>query len=488
MEPMTTENSENTSAVAAAKSSGSGNKKKVAKVPKGARDFLPEQMRIREIAFTIVSSIFEKHGAVTIDTPVFELKDTLTDQYGEDSKLIYDLADQGGELLALRYDLTVPFARYLATHKIQNIKRFHIARVYRRDQPAIQRGRFREFYQCDLDIAGVYPAMVPDAEILSVLTELLDALSARSQFHYDKLGHYKIKLNHRTLLDAVFTTCGVPESSLRAISSSIDKLDKESWETVKQEMTQKKGLDVSAADKIGEYVCIRGEFESVLSRLRNDSELQKIAGSCLDEMERLMTFLNAMGDSVTSRIEFDLSLARGLDYYTGVIFEAVLVDKSSGPIGSIAAGGRYDKLVGSFSGRDTPCVGCSLGIERVMALMEAAESEWAKHEKRSLRASKTQVLVASVGSSATKELMMVERMRLASELWKNGIATEFSYAENPKMQRQLAYALENGIPLVAIIGEDELKQGIVQLKVLSTESQSAIPREELSNAIRKLAE
>lgn len=136
-----------------------------AKVPKGARDFLPEQMAIREKAFGIVTKVFDRHGAVAIDTPVFELKETLTGKYGEDSKLIYDLADQGGELLSLRYDLTVPLARFLATHKINNLKRYHISRVYRRDNPAIQRGRFREFYQCDLDIAGTFARMVPDAEV-----------------------------------------------------------------------------------------------------------------------------------------------------------------------------------------------------------------------------------------------------------------------------------------------------------------------------------
>mmetsp|Transcript_5825 Transcript_5825/g.24515 ORF Transcript_5825/g.24515 Transcript_5825/m.24515 type:complete len:179 (-) Transcript_5825:2157-2693(-) len=128
--------------------------KKNAKVPKGTRDFDPQEMAIRERAFSIVTSVFKRHGAVAIDTPVFELKDILVDQYGEDSKLIYDIADQGGEILSLRYDLTVPFARYLASHRITNMKRYHISRVYRRDQPSIERGRFREFYQCDLDIAG----------------------------------------------------------------------------------------------------------------------------------------------------------------------------------------------------------------------------------------------------------------------------------------------------------------------------------------------
>ena len=143
----------------------SGGEKRRPKIPKGTRDFAPEQMRIREQVFAVIRRIFKRHGGVEIDTPVFELKEVLTGKYGEDSKLIYDLADQGGELLSLRYDLTVPFARFLAMNSVGNIKRYHIAKVYRRDQPQLNRGRYREFYQCDFDIAGTYSPMVPDAEV-----------------------------------------------------------------------------------------------------------------------------------------------------------------------------------------------------------------------------------------------------------------------------------------------------------------------------------
>ena len=152
----------------------SGGEKRRPKIPKGTRDFGPEQMRIREQVFAAIRRIFKRHGGVEIDTPVFELKEVLTGKYGEDSKLIYDLADQGGELLSLRYDLTVPFARFLAMNSVGNIKRYHIAKVYRRDQPQLNRGRFREFYQCDFDIAGNYSSMVPDAEVRYLL---------RSQFY-----------------------------------------------------------------------------------------------------------------------------------------------------------------------------------------------------------------------------------------------------------------------------------------------------------------
>lgn len=198
------------------------NEAKIAlKVPKGTRDWDGKDMVIRDKIFQQIISVFKRHGAQTIDTPVFELKEILTGKYGEDSKLIYDLADQGGELCSLRYDLTVPFARWLAMNaNIPSIKRYHIAKVYRRDQPAMTKGRMREFYQCDFDIAGNFDQMVPDAEILRITTEILDSLN---------LGEYTIKINHRKILDGLFEVCGVEKEKIRTISSAVDKLDKVSY-------------------------------------------------------------------------------------------------------------------------------------------------------------------------------------------------------------------------------------------------------------------
>ena len=189
----------------------------------------PLQMSIREKAFEIIRGVFKRHGASEIDTPVFELKETLTGKYGEDSKLIYDLEDQGGELLALRYDLTVPFARYVAEKNITNIKRFHIAKVYRRDQPQMKKGRFREFYQCDFDIAGEYSLMMPDAEVLCVVCQILSGLD---------IGNFVVKVNNRKFLDAMIELSGCEKRKFKTICSSIDKLDKEPWEKVKQELIQ----------------------------------------------------------------------------------------------------------------------------------------------------------------------------------------------------------------------------------------------------------
>lgn len=339
----------------------SGGKRKP-KIAKGARDFTPEQMRVREQAFASIRRVFKRHGGVEIDTPVFELKEILTGKYGEDSKLIYDLADQGGELLSLRYDLTVPFARFLAMNSVGNIKRFHIAKVYRRDQPQLSRGRYREFYQCDFDIAGVFHPMVADAEVITVATEILSSLP---------VGPFLIKLNHRVILDAIFEICGVPSEKFRPICSAVDKLDKEPWVAVRDEMVNEKGLSAEVADRIGLFVLQSGSPKELLAHFVAVKQFGEhaAANSALAELGLLFGYLEAMGS--LQYVSFDMSLARGLDYYTGVIYEAVLTDGTS-QVGSIAAGGRYDNLVGMFSASNaqTPCVGVSIGIERVFAIME----------------------------------------------------------------------------------------------------------------------
>lgn len=310
----------------------------VLKPPKGMRDYSPKQMAIREKLFAKIQAVYKRHGAVTIDTPVAELKDTLTGKYGEDSKLIFDLDDQGGERLSLRFDLTVPFARYIAMNNIRQIKRYHIARVYRRDNPAMTKGRYREFYQCDYDIAGDYDLMIPDVECLKIISEILIELEMKK---------FVIKVNHRRLLDGIFAACDVPSAKFRTICSSVDKLDKNEWKEVKAEMLEK-GLSEASADKIGTYVQISGGIELV-EKLKLDSSLanQPDAVAGLEEMGVLLKYCSVLG--ISDMIKFDLSLARGLDYYTGLIFEAVLTSGDEGEVGSVSGGGRYDNLVNMFN-------------------------------------------------------------------------------------------------------------------------------------------
>jgi len=437
------------------------------KTAKGTRDFNPKQMVIRENAFKKITACFKRHGAETIDTPVFELKEVLTGKYGEDSKLIYDLADQGGEITALRYDLTVPFARYLAMNKIASVKRYQIGKVYRRDNPAMTKGRFREFFQCDFDIAGTYEPMVPDVECVKVVTEILDALD---------LGDYTIKINHRRILDGLFEACGVPESQFRTICSSVDKLDKTPWEDVRREMIDEKGLAADVADEIGKFVCFSGQ-DDLVEQLLLDEKLTS-APAAVEGLKALKVFFEyAELYKVKIRVKFDMSLARGLDYYTGIIYEAVLTGQNPEEgVGSIAGGGRYDNLVALFDAKakPVPCVGVSIGIERILATLENRQS------KTKVRTVETEVYVAS----AQKDLMK-QRMSLCTELWDAGIKTEMSYKANPKLLVQLQTCEEQGIPWAIVIGQSELEKGIVKLRNVTAREDIEVERASLVDVLKK---
>lgn len=441
-------------------------KKADVKVVKGARDFEPYQMAIRQKAFDIITSVFKKHGAVEIDTPVFELKETLMGKYGEDSKLIYDLQDQGGELLSLRYDLTVPFARFMAVHNYPSIKRYHIGKVYRRDSPQMAKGRFREFYQCDFDIAGPnYGKMIPDAEVLKVITEILENLDA---------GSFLIKINHRLLLDAIIELSGISEDKFKTVCSSIDKLDKEDWKEVKNELVTKKDISEDCCNKLWEFVQLKDDPNKLLNTLKNNETLMnnKKGKIAIEEMELLIEYLSIM--KITQHFSFDLSLARGLDYYTGLIYEAILTSTDS--VGSISGGGRYDNLIGMFSGKQIPSVGGSIGIERIFNIVENK----LKNDP-SIRASSTQVLVAALGKNLTKE-----RFKAINLLWDNGINAEILYNENPRNDKQLEFALNNRIPFILFIGENELKDGKYKIKCLANGNEILVDINQAADEIKKL--
>ncbi|KAF2020269.1 histidyl-tRNA synthetase [Aaosphaeria arxii CBS 175.79] len=433
----------------------SGKESFTLKVPKGTRDWAGADSALRDKIFSKVTKVFKRHGAETLDTPVFELREILSGKYGEDSKLIYDLQDQGGELCSLRYDLTVPLARYLAMNpSIQTFKRYQIAKVYRRDQPAMTKGRMREFYQCDIDIAGVYDSMIPDAQVLRIATEVFQSLGWEN---------YTIKINHRKILDGIFKVAGVPEPLIRPISSAVDKLDKLPWADVKKEMIEKT-LDAAVADKIWEFVQHKGKSD-IIDLLRKDENMSKnediIQGT--KDMETLFSYLEVFG--VMDRISFDLSLARGLDYYTGVIYE--IVTEGSAPsgkgkgeaaigVGSVAAGGRYDELVGMFSGKPIPCVGISFGVDRIISIVKA-------RGQTTQRAKDVDAFVMAFGGKGFNG-MLLERMQIARQLWDAGVKTEFSYKVKPKLQQQFKTAETSGVPLAVILGEDEWKEGKVKLK------------------------
>ncbi|KAI0368941.1 histidyl-tRNA synthetase [Pilatotrama ljubarskyi] len=495
---------QNANAAAGGSKEGKKKERMLLKTPKGTRDYGPAEMYCREHIERIVKDCFTTVGASQLDTPVFERKEILAGKYGEDAKLIFDLMDQGGEQLALRYDHTVPLARYLAMSGAitTQSKLWQVGKVYRRDNPVMSKGRMREFSQADIDIAGTWDVMIPDAEIISVVCTILTRL---------EVGEFIIKMNHRKILDAIFEVCGVPPEKIRPISSAVDKLDKMAWADVKKEMTEEKGLDPAAADKIGEYVKHKGGPE-LLDMLKADQTLMANANAKVgvEEMGILFTYLKSY--KVLDKISFDLSLARGLDYYTGIIYEAIVeasappgfksanafasssttpsvsnaappatqqpkkkpakkaasaddeeeIDESQVGVGSIAAGGRYDNLVGLFTAAaagegkkaaSLPCVGVSIGLDRIFALV------WPKWVERGMRSKETMAYVMAAGDG-----LLAERIELVRELREAGIKTDFLLKAKPKLPAQFAAGEKDEVPFAIILGGDELKEGLVTVK------------------------
>lgn len=481
------------------------------KNPKGTRDWSGDDVVLLKAIRRQIETVFEKYRAQELDTPVFELQEVLKGKYGEDSKLIYDLQDQGGELLSLRYDMTVPFARWLAMNPdIESSKRYAIGKVYRRDQPAISKGRMREFWQCDIDFAGETAPMFNDSEIISCVVKIFEAL--------EWTGRYTIKLNDRRILDGLFEVCGVPEEKLRTISSAVDKLDKLPWEEVKKEMVEQKGLDESIADKIQTYVTRKGG-KDLLDELQKDEALMNNAKAKkgIEEMSLLMRYLQRW--KALDKVSFDLSLARGLDYYTGVIYEVVTEgsapssapaitkepappmppvaapesepandavekkgnsnglprrekkkasedeDRSDDPsvgVGSVAAGGRYDNLVERFRpGANLPCVGVSFGIDRIIAITKA---RLAKGEKFSyIKPNRTDAYIMAFGGSGFSG-MFEERIDMLAALREAGLRAETFSKQKAKLQKQFQLADRAAAPVAVILGEDEAARGEVKVK------------------------
>lgn len=333
------------------------------------------------------------------------------------------------------------------------VSRYQIAKVYRRDQPVISRGRYREFYQCDFDIAGEYESMIADAEILLIIVEAFEALQM----------DITVKINHRRILDGMFAVAGVPENKIRSISSAVDKLDKLPWDQVKQEMVEQKGLPESAADQIGQFVQNRGTLNEILDRLKADERLisNKDVKAGIDDMSLLLSYLEAY--NIADRVSFDLSLARGLDYYTGVIFEVITsvpnsndTGKEKEPqVGSIAAGGRYDNLVGMYCDRNIPCVGISFGVERIYTILNARRP---KKNGETAMAQELDVYVVAAGGGG----FLLERMAICGQLTKAGIKAGFLRKAKPSLRSQFNAAKK--VPLTVILGPEELAAGNVMLK------------------------
>ncbi|OIR58654.1 MAG: histidyl-tRNA synthetase [Amphiamblys sp. WSBS2006] len=426
------------------------------KTPKGTRDYTHPETETRRGAIDKIVAVFRKHGAVEIETPVLELRDLLLDRYGDDTKLIYNLEDQQGELCSLRYDLTVPFARLLGMKNIQKIKRFQIGKVYRRDQPAMTKGRHREFYQCDFDIAGSHPEMAADAECLAALCSVLDALG---------VGRYTVVVGHRLVLDGVLEVCNVPAGKKKTVLSSIDKIEKQGWECVLDELTREKGIDRSVASAIrtvmetGTGLCSVKDNQVLME---NETIKKGVA-----QMERLFSYVDAFGR--LGSVVFDIKLARGLDYYTGLIFEAVLEDKS---VGSIAGGGRYDELVGQLSGKGpVPCVGFSVGIERIFAMLKEEGTE------------NNTVAVIGVGK---EEETLGWAMRVAALLWRRNIGARLDLGR--RFLDQIQRCEREDTRVAVIVGKKETAEKTVLVKSVKEKDDRGrpVPEAEIVVAVEAL--
>lgn len=352
----------------------------------------------------------------------------------------------------------------MAQNNVSRMKRYQIGKVYRRDNPAMERGRFREFYQCDFDIAGQSDEMIADSECVRVTAEILKAVG---------LTDFVIKINHRAVIDGMFAVCGVPENLFRPICSSVDKLDKLTWSDVRKEMIEK-GLSEEVADKIGTFVTKHKGSVSVVDDLLSGGQLisNDQAKKGLQDVRLLFELCQDMG--VDQCLQFDLSLARGLDYYTGVIYEAVLLNAE---VGSIAAGGRYDGLVALLlddKRKQVPCVGVSIGIERIFTILE-------KNYSDPKQLYPTHCYVASVGSN-----MVRERTKLLTHLWDSGLNAEHSYKKKDRILNQIQDCESWGIPVVLIIGEDEIRAGKVKVKNVVSREEELVPREDVVDKVRHI--
>ena len=448
---------------------------KTTKNPRGTRDFNSYDVQIREEIFSTLKDIFRKYGGQPIDTPVIECLDTVKNIYGEEfNKLVYKLEDDKledkndginkKEELLLRYDLTVPFARFVANNGLKSFKRYQLGKVYRKDKPNIKNGRFREFYQCDFDIIGEQTGqMIQEAEILNLLVDVLDSILDKNS--------YKIKLNSRKILFSICKKCGVYNfNNVCNTIDKLDKLDKEHYsEFINKELLEK-GENINTINNIINFILNTtnnyNSYEMLKILINNDYIDKDIS----NEFNILFKYLE--GCNIMDNIIFDPTIARGLDYYTGLIYE-VVYDNEDIISTTIAAGGRYDNLIGKLTKKNVPAIGVSFGIERIVTILE-------KTNKLKLEDDNPKVYVATIGKN-----MICERIKLCQELRRFGIYSDMSYANNPKMPRQLHYVFDNKIPFMIVLGEDELKNGIVTLKDIEKNEQSIMKKKDAIQILLK---
>lgn len=417
---------------------------------KGFRDYGPEEMMVRERMIAKVRTVFESFGYMPIHTPALEYAEILLGKYGEEGeKLLYKFQDAGGRMVALRYDLTVPLARFVASHPELKFpfRRYHIAPVWRAEKP--QKGRFREFYQCDVDLVGVDSAQA-DAECLLVDVGVLRALGLKS-FH--------IYVNHRQFLDGLLEHLGIEGHAVVSTLRTLDKVDKVTSEEMKG-LLLGTGLSEPVAETLVQLSQVSGSTEERLERtlVLAGNHPKAVAG--LGRLREVLALVQAADPEAP--VVFSPATARGLDYYTGIVYETFLPAEYG--VGSVMSGGRYDGLLGMFTGNSVPAVGISLGIDRlVAALGSRGETE---------KVASAQVLVMTMPGGAGRS------MQVAAVLRRCGVAAEL-YPEEARLKKQFEYADRKGIRLAIVPGEEEWKSGAVTVKDLSSGQQIQVALEQL---------
>ena len=429
-------------------------------VPRGMRDILPEQMIRRQYVIDVIRDVFEEFGFEPLQTPALELSEVLTGKYGPDAeKLIYQAGHAGGrEDLSLRYDLSVPLCRVVAMHPqlLKPFKRYQIDPVWRAERP--QKGRYRQFFQCDADTVGT-ESMLADAENVTLIYQVLTRLG---------FEQFEININDRKLITGIGQFAGVPDAQLGGLYRSIDKLDKIGLAGVRDELAANQ-IPEPVIEKLLPLLQIEGDTATVLNALSEQLGDSEVAREGIAELEELNSYLTTLGVP-DEFYRINVSMVRGLEYYTGPIYETVVEEPK---IGSITGGGRYDELIGSFSKQGYPATGTSFGIERIIDVMEEFDMFPAAIGK-----TVTQVLVTIFDAELTQE-----SLKLATLLRQDGIRTEV-YCRPARLSTQIKYADTKGIPYAVILGSDEVEAGTVAIRDLANREQQIVPRGELVECIQ----
>ena len=446
-------------------------------LPKGTRDLSPVEMSRRGYMFSVIRDAFSRYGFMQIETPSFENLSTLMGKYGEEGdRLIFKILNSGDYLSkapqdmldskdslhltrhisekALRYDLTVPFARYVVQHQNEitfPFKRYQMQPVWRADRP--QKGRYREFYQCDADVVGS-DSLLNEVELMQIVDTVFTRFGIRVQ----------IKINNRKILTGIADVIGAADKIVD-ITVAIDKLDKIGIDSVNAELLNN-GLSEEQVEKLQPIILLEGSNESKLNTIVDVLKDSKTGMKGVEETRFILDKLKAMG--LKNEIQLDLTLARGLNYYTGAIFEVKALDT---PMGSITGGGRYDNLTGIFGMPGLSGVGISFGADRIYDVLNTLDL----YPKESITG--TQVLFINFGEKETEYCLPI-----VAKARENGIRTEI-YPDTSKMKKQMSYANAKQIPYVVLAGENEMEQGKITLKNMITGEQQLVTPDEFLQTI-----